>query len=87
MTQHAGIFPTFFLSGFECSTFLWRGRQRRDLVDETRHREHALAGYQLQQQLGIAAAREGVPWPSVEHAGGSDFSLILKKKVDRGGPQ
>lgn len=25
MARHPGIFPTFFLSGFECSTFLWDG--------------------------------------------------------------
>ena len=23
MTRHPGIFPTFFLSGFECSSFVW----------------------------------------------------------------
>ena len=30
-----GIFPTFFLSGFECSTFLWgKEKRRRDLADD-----------------------------------------------------
>lgn len=24
MTSHPGIFPTFLLSGFACSTFLWK---------------------------------------------------------------
>jgi [ribosomal protein S5]-alanine N-acetyltransferase len=29
------VFPTFFLSGFECSTFDWHGVGRRDLTAET----------------------------------------------------
>jgi hypothetical protein len=28
-TKRPGIFPTFFLSGFECSTFRWKDRGRR----------------------------------------------------------
>jgi hypothetical protein len=30
--DHRGIVPTFFLSGFECSTFLWKDQGRRDLA-------------------------------------------------------
>jgi hypothetical protein len=75
--QHQGIFPTFFLSGFECSTFLWKDGRRRDLVAETHHREHALEDYQLLHDLGIAVAREGIPWPMVDQGGGRyDFSSI-----------
>jgi beta-glucosidase/6-phospho-beta-glucosidase/beta-galactosidase len=76
MTRRPGIFPTFFLSGFECSTFVWKDRGRRDLVAETRHREHADADYRLLHDLGIAVAREGVPWPMVDRAGTYDFSLV-----------
>src|SRR3954451_10906715 len=63
---HHGIFPTFFLSGFECSTFLWKDGRRRDLVAETQHREHARQDYELLRQLGIAVAREGIPWPMAD---------------------
>jgi hypothetical protein len=45
MARRPGIFPTFFLSGFECSTFLWKDRRRRDLVEETQHRRHAREDY------------------------------------------
>jgi beta-glucosidase/6-phospho-beta-glucosidase/beta-galactosidase len=77
MAEKPGIFPTFFLSGFECSTFLWKDKGRRDLVAETRHREHARADYELLASLGIDVAREGVPWPMVDRGDGSyDFSLI-----------
>ncbi|MGC5169782.1 family 1 glycosylhydrolase [Microbacterium sp. DT81.1] len=75
--QRQGIFPTFFLSGFECSTFLWRDGRRRDLVAETQHRAHALEDYRVLRNLGIAVAREGIPWPLVDKGGGRyDFSPI-----------
>ena len=72
-----GIFPTFFISGFECSTFVWKDVGRRDLTAETRHREHAIGDYQMLRELGIAVAREGVPWPMVESTPGRyDFSSV-----------
>ena len=72
------IFPTFFLSGFECSSFLWgKERKRRDVTAELRHYEHAEEDYALLPPLGIAAAREGIPWPLVDKAVGEyDFSPI-----------
>ena len=74
---HASLFPTFFLSGFECSTFLWKDRGRRDLVAETRHREHAAEDYRFLADVGIGVAREGVPWPQVDRGGGSyDFGCL-----------
>lgn len=76
MAQRPGIFPTFFLSGFECSTFHWQNQGRRDLVEETRHRTHAEEDYDTLHHLGIAVAREGIPWPMVDRAGRYDFSLV-----------
>jgi beta-glucosidase/6-phospho-beta-glucosidase/beta-galactosidase len=76
MAKRPGIFPTFFLSGFECSTFLWKDRKRRDLVEETQHRRHAQEDYSILRELGIAVSREGIPWPLVERQGGYDFSPI-----------
>ena len=71
------IFPTFFLSGFECSTFDWHGVGRRDLTAETRHREHAVEDYGLLAEVGIGVAREGVPWPFADKGDGRyDFSLV-----------
>src|SRR3954454_12679358 len=75
-TSPEGIFPTFFLSGFECSTFDWHGVGRRDLAAETRHREHAAEDYRMLADLGIAVARESVPWPFVDREGRFDFSLV-----------
>ena len=76
MAKRPGIFPTFFLSGFECSTFLWQDGQRRDLLVETLHREHAIEDYRILQQLGIAIAREGIPWPLVDRHGDYGFQLL-----------
>src|ERR671917_2341050 len=76
VAMQEGIFPTFFLSGFECSTFVWQDQGRRDLVDETRHAEHVEEDYALLRRLGIAVAREGVPWPLVQRGGRYDFSPI-----------
>jgi beta-glucosidase/6-phospho-beta-glucosidase/beta-galactosidase len=76
MTKRAGIFPTFFISGFECSTFIWKDQGRRNLVAETQHDTHVHEDYQLLRELGIAVAREGIPWPSVDTDGHYDFSCI-----------
>jgi beta-glucosidase/6-phospho-beta-glucosidase/beta-galactosidase len=78
MSHAAGIFPTFFMSGFECSTFLWgEDKRRRDLNAELQHYEHADEDYAFLPTLGIAVAREGIPWPLVDRGnGGFDFSSI-----------
>lgn len=76
MTTKAGIFPTFFLSGFECSTFLWKNRERRNLIAQTQHDRFAMKDYELLARLGIAVSREAIPWPLVDQKGVYDFSLI-----------
>ena len=76
VARKPGIFPTFFLSGFECSTFCWKEVGRRDLCEETQHRVHADEDYAMLRPLGIAVAREGIPWPMVDRAGTYDFSAI-----------
>jgi len=76
MAKRPGIFPTFFLSGFECSTFLWKDKRRRNLTAETQHDRHINEDYKTLRDLGIAVAREGVSWPLVETGGKYDFSSI-----------
>jgi beta-glucosidase/6-phospho-beta-glucosidase/beta-galactosidase len=71
------IFPTFFLSGFECSTFDWKDRGRRDLAAELQHYSHADEDYRMLADVGIGVAREGIAWPLVDKGGGEfDFSLV-----------
>ena len=76
MAKRPGIFPTFFISGFECSTFLWKDRKRRNLVAETQHDRFATQDYEKLRHLGIAVAREGIPWPLVDKGGVYDFSCL-----------
>jgi beta-glucosidase/6-phospho-beta-glucosidase/beta-galactosidase len=76
MTKRAGLFPTFFLSGFECSTFRWTDQGRRDLAAETDHLRQAREDYAQLRRLGIGVAREGIPWPTVDREGSYDFSCI-----------
>jgi hypothetical protein len=47
-----GIFPTFFMSGFECSTFVWKDKGRRDLG-----RRNAASGARRRGLRDAAAAR------------------------------
>jgi beta-glucosidase/6-phospho-beta-glucosidase/beta-galactosidase len=76
MAIKAGIFPTFFISGFECSTFLWKDKKRRNLVTEIQHDQFADQDYALLRSLGIAVCREGIPWPLVDINGTYNFSCI-----------
>jgi beta-glucosidase/6-phospho-beta-glucosidase/beta-galactosidase len=76
MAARSSLFPTFFLSGFECSTFRWKDQGRRDLTAELQHYGHADQDYAMLKPLGIAVAREGIPWPLVDRGGTYDFSCI-----------
>jgi len=65
------------MSGFECSTFHWKQEGRRDVAAELGHYVHADEDYAILPPLGIAVAREGIPWPLVERSPGTyDFSII-----------
>jgi beta-glucosidase/6-phospho-beta-glucosidase/beta-galactosidase len=74
--EQNGLFPTFFLSGFECSTFLWKDQGRRDLARELQHYRHADEDYAMLASLGIGVAREGIAWPLVDKGGSYDFSAL-----------
>jgi hypothetical protein len=76
--RKVGIFPTFFLSGYECSTFVWKDRGRRDLVAETQHMEFLDADHGFLSSIGIAVTREGIPWPFIDQGEGGryDFSRL-----------
>ncbi|MGH2353989.1 MAG: b-glycosidase [Chloroflexota bacterium] len=65
-----GIFPTFFMAGFECSTFLWKDGQRKDYVAITGHDRHLRDDYRRIEDLGIGVVREAVPWPFVDQGNG-----------------
>ena len=64
------IFPTFFMAGFECSSFIWKDRQRKDYTVITGHDRHLRADYDSLMDLGIGVIRESVRWPIVDKGRG-----------------
>jgi len=70
-----GLFRSFFLGGFECSTHRLRNGKRLDLIHSTRHDEFAASDYRLLQSYGILTARDGLRWTLIEQREGVyDFS-------------
>ena len=70
----AGLFKSFFLGGFECSTHRLRSGKRLDLVHSTRHDQFALSDYRHLQERGIYTVRE-TRWHLIEqNPGVYDFS-------------
>ena len=71
----AGLFKTFFLGGFECSTHRLCSGKRLDLVHSTRHDQFAISDYRRLQEHGIYTVREGLRWHLIERTPGIyDFS-------------
>jgi beta-glucosidase/6-phospho-beta-glucosidase/beta-galactosidase len=74
-TLNTGLFRSFFLGGFECSTHRLRSGKRLDLVRSTRHDEFAASDYRLLQRHGIQTARDALRWHVIERSPGVfDFS-------------
>src|SRR5215207_9121579 len=65
-----GIFPTFFMAGFECSTFIWKDGKRKDYVVITGHDRHLEQDYARVGELGIGVVREAIRWPLVDRGSG-----------------
>ena len=53
MNDDGSIFPTFFMAGFECSTFVWKDQERKDYVAATGHDRHMEADLAAAMHLGI----------------------------------
>jgi beta-glucosidase/6-phospho-beta-glucosidase/beta-galactosidase len=73
--MNTGLFRSFFLGGFECSTHRLPTGKRLDLVHSTRHDELCASDYRLLQRFGIRTARDGLRWHLIETSPGTyDFS-------------
>ena len=68
--EDSSIFPTFFMAGFECSTFVWKDGKRKDYVAITGHDQHLEDDYDRVMDLGIGVVREAIRWPMVDKGGG-----------------
>ena len=71
------VFPAFFMGGFECSTFVWKDRERKDYVVATGHDRHLKADFAAAMDLGIGVVREAIRWPQVDLGNGNfDWSSV-----------
>ena len=71
------IFPTFFMTGFECSTFVWKDRERKNYVTATGHDVHLERDLSFAMDLGMGVAREAIRWPQVDLGNGRyDWSSV-----------
>jgi hypothetical protein len=74
-----GIFKSFVLGGFECSTHRLPSGRRLDLIHSTRHDELAARDYRLLQQYRILTARDGLRWHLIESTPGVyDFASATR---------
>jgi beta-glucosidase/6-phospho-beta-glucosidase/beta-galactosidase len=68
--MNTGIFKSFVLGGFECSTHRLPSGKRLDLIHSTRHDELAARDYRLLQRYRILTARDGLRWHLIESTPG-----------------
>jgi beta-glucosidase/6-phospho-beta-glucosidase/beta-galactosidase len=77
MDGQRSIFPTFFMAGFECSTFVWKDGERKDYVAATGHDRHLKSDLAAAMDLGFGVVREAIRWPQVDLGGGRyDWSSV-----------
>jgi hypothetical protein len=73
-----GLFKSFFIGGFECSTHRRRDGCRLDLLAATRHDINAAADYRMLADHGIRTVRDGLRWHLIERSPGRyDWSSFL----------
>ncbi len=77
--QPSGLFRSFFMAGFECSSHRRADGRRLDLIAATRHDELAAQDYRQIGEHGLATVRDGVRWHLVEGGspGAYDWSSLL----------
>ncbi len=80
--ENGSIFPTFFMAGFECSTFVWKDRERKDYVVITGHDRHLRGDYESVMDLGIGVVREAIRWPIVDMGQGRYDWSSLDRMID-----
>ena len=73
-----GLFQSFLMAGYECSTHRRRDGQRLDMLQATGHARWAERDYRQLAQLGVRCARDGLRWHLIDRPGaGYDWSSFL----------
>ena len=63
-----GIFDSFVMAGYECSSQRRADGRRLDLLDSTGHARWCMRDYAALAPMGIRCARDGVRWHLIEQA-------------------
>ena len=72
------LLRSFFVGGFECSTFYRPNGQRLDLVASTKHDVFCHEDYRRLKSQGMLTAREGLRWHLIEQSPEAyDFSTAM----------
>jgi hypothetical protein len=73
-----GLFDSFYMAGFECSTQRRRDGRRLDLLAATGHDRWAGQDYRRAAELGLRTVRDGLRWHLIETSPGHyDWSSFL----------
>ena len=65
--MHApGLFASFFMAGFECSSHRRHDGRRLDLLASTAHDRLAAQDYRTVAGLGLRTVRDGLRWHLIE---------------------
>jgi mannose-6-phosphate isomerase-like protein (cupin superfamily) len=73
-----GLFPSFFLGGFECADHRTPEGARLDVVAATQHDVLAGEDYALCRAAGLRAVREAARWPRVDRGGALDLGEVRR---------
>lgn len=68
--SESGLFNSFFMAGFECSSHRRKDGVRLDLIRATAHDKAVLRDYQRCAGLGLRTIRDGLRWHLIETAPG-----------------
>jgi hypothetical protein len=84
----SGVFQSFFIGGFECSTHRRRDGVRLDLVNSTGHGRWAGEDFAAMTGMGIRTVRDGLRWHLIEKRPGvydwSSFVPMLREARRQG---
>jgi glycosyltransferase involved in cell wall biosynthesis len=81
--QPSGIFRSFLMGGFECSTHRLRARdderigRRLDMIAAIGHDRWAARDYRQLRVFGIRTVRDGFRWHLIDKGGSYDWSSVL----------
>lgn len=76
--KSSGLFDSFLMAGFECSTHRRNDGRRLDLLESTGHARWAVNDYRQLASLGIRSVRDGLRWHLIEtRPGHYDWSSFL----------